>query len=189
MRVAIVPVILLLALAGCAPTGGAPGTSFSASSTIDATPTPPPTADTPLEPCADGTITPQVNDAEGAAGHLNYQVEFVNSGPQCTLEGFPQVAVLGNGNGTQFGVVAEQMSEVLAEPVVLAEGASAYAWLEAVNIDPGGGPLGADCAVDYGDGWNIYVPGAIEPTFVPANGVPACTSGLPWMRIGPISES
>ena len=187
MRVAIVPVIVLLALGGCAPgagevsTGSTPGASEA--------PSPTPTVVIPLEPCADGTITPQMNDAEGTAGHLNYQVEFVNSGPECTLEGFPQIAVLGNGNGTQFGVVADQMSELVPESVTLATGASGYAWLEAVNIDPGGGPLGSDCTVGYGDGWNIYVPGAIEPTFVPAPNVPACTSGLPWMRIGPISAS
>lgn len=179
---AIVPVILVLALAGCAPAGGGPATTSDVPSET-------PTADAPLEPCADGTVTPTVGEAEGTAGHLNYQIAFTNSGPECTLEGFPQVAVLGNGNGTMFGVVAEQMLELTPEPVTVATGASAYAWLEAVNIDPGGGPLGEDCRVGYGDGWNIYVPAAIEPTFVPADGVPACTSGLPWMRIGPISAS
>ena len=183
MRVAIVPVILILALAGCAPAGPTPGTS--ASPTADPTET----ADAPLEPCADGTITPTVGEAEGTAGHLNYQIAFTNSGPECTLEGFPQIAVIGNGNGTQFGVVADQMTELTPAPVTIATGASGYAWLEAVNIDPGGGPLGSDCAVGYGDGWNIYIPGAIEPTFVSAPNTPACTSGLPWMRIGPISES
>ena len=187
MRVAIVPLILVLALAGCAPAGPTPDPAGSPSSTADSTPTP--DADAPLEPCADGTIAPQVNDAQGTAGHLNYQVEFVNSGPDCTLEGFPQIAVIGNGNGTQFGVVAEQMTDLTAIPVIVPAGGSAYAWLEAVNIDPGGGPLGPDCAVGYGDGWNIYVPGAIEPTFVSAPNTPACTSGLPWMRVGPISES
>jgi len=189
MRVAVIPaVIVLAALAGCAPAGGGtPGPEVSTSSTAEATPTA--DADAPLEPCADGTITPQMNEAEGTAGHLNYQVEFVNSGPECTLEGFPQIAVLGNGNGTQFGVIAEQMLELTPEPVTLATGASGYAWLEAVNVDPGGGPLGPDCAVGYGDGWNIYVPGAIEPTYVPAANVAACTSGLPWMRIGPITAT
>ena len=185
MRVAIVPVVLLLTLAGCAPAGSGPATpDVSASSTTET-----PAADAPLAPCADGTITPTVGDAEGTAGHLNYQIAFTNSGPACTLEGFPQVAVIGMGNGTQFGVVAEQMTGVTAETVTVATGASAYAWLEAVNIDPGGGPLGPDCTVGYGDGWNIYVPGAIEPTFVPAPNVPACTNGLPWMQIGPITAS
>ena len=187
MRVEIAPVILVLLLAGCAPAGPTPGPDVSTSSTTEPTPTE--TAAAPLEPCADGTITPSVGDAEGTAGHLNYQVEFVNAGPECTLEGFPQIAVIGNGNGTQFGVVADQMTELTPESVTLTTGASAYAWLEAVNIDPGGGPLGPDCAVGYGDGWNIYTPGAIEPTFVSAPNTPACTSGLPWMRIGPISES
>lgn len=189
MRVAIA-VLVVLALAGCAPAADSPADpSATASEVVTPTATPTATAEAPLEPCADGTITPQVNDADGTAGHLNYQVEFVNSGPECTLEGFPQIAVIGNGNGTQFGVIADQMAELTAEPVTLATGASAYAWLEAVNIDPGGGPLGPDCVVGYGDGWNIYVPGAIEPTFVSAPNVPACTSGLPWMRIGPISAT
>lgn len=189
MRVAIA-ILGILALAGCAPAdSGAADPSATSSEVAGPTATSSPTSDAPLELCADGTITPQVNGADGTAGHLNYQVEFVNSGPECTLEGFPQIAVIGNGNGTQFGVNAEQMLDITAVPVTLASGASAYAWLEAVNIDPGGGPLGSDCIVGYGDGWNIYVPGAIEPTFVSAPNLPSCTNGLPWMRIGPISAT
>jgi hypothetical protein len=181
MRALIAPLILVAALTGCAP--GIPSTP----------PVEDPTPDTPtpaaLAPCADGTITPTIGEADGTAGHLNYQIVFTNSGPECTLEGYPQVAILGQGNGTQFGVVAEQMTGMMAGPVTIATGASAHARLEVVNIDPGGGPLGPDCGLDFGDGYNIYIPGAIEPTFVPAPGVAACTSGIPWMQIAPISAS
>jgi hypothetical protein len=181
-------VLLLAALSGCSSGGTTPyGPAISHSPTESSAPTA--GADLPLQPCADGTITAQVNDPEGTAGHLNYQIEFVNSGPECTLEGYPQVAVLGHGNGTQLGVLAAQMTGQTVSAVTIATGASAFAQLQAINIDPGGGPLGPDCAVEEGDGWNIYVPGAIEPTFVASAGVPACTSGVPWMEIGPISAS
>ncbi len=200
MRVALA-VIGLLALAGCTPPAESPTTTAAPTTTTSAPPTstpaetetttPPPAPTTPaaLAPCADGTITPQVNAPEGTAGHLNYTVEFVNSGPECTLEGFPQVAVLGHGDGTQLGDVADQMTDLTPTTVTVAAGGSAYAWLEAVNIDPGGGPLGPDCGIEYGDGWNIWVPGAITPTFVPSAHLPACTGDVVWLRIGPIAAS
>lgn len=183
MRAALlIPLVVIAALTGCTP-GAAPATPSDEPSPTTTE------AAGPLAPCADGTITPTLGEAEGTAGHLNYQIAFTNSGPECTLEGFPQVAVLGHGNGTQLGVVADQMTGMTPAPITVATGASAYAWLQAVNIDPGGGPLGEDCGLDFGDGYNIYVPGAIEPTFVAAPGVAACTSGIPWMEIAPISAS
>jgi len=93
------------------------------------------------------------------------------------------------GNGTQLGDVAANMPDLPLEVVTIASGESAYARLQAVNIDPGGGPLGTDCGLGFGDGFNIYIPGAVEPTFVPYPGVAACTSGIVWMDIAPISAT
>jgi len=83
------------------------------------------------------------------------------------------------GNGTQLGDVAANMPDLPLEVVTIASGESAYARLQAVNIDPGGGPLGTDCGLGFGDGFNIYIPGAVEPTFVR---IPA------WPRAHPASS-
>ena len=179
MRALIAPLILVAALTGCAP--GVPSTPPVEDPTPDAP------ASVTLAPCADGTITPTIGEAEGTAGHLNYQIAFTNSGPECTLEGYPQVIVVGAAG--DLGAPASDMTDLPVVPVTIATGASAYAWLEAVNIDPGGGPLGPDCDEVAGDGYNIYVPGAAEPTFVAAPGVAACQSGNPWMQVAPISAS
>ena len=182
MRTALVISLLAVAtLTGCTPPGGAP------TPTDTATTEPAPVT---VGSCADGTIAPTVNDAEGSAGHLNYQIAFTNTGPDtCTLEGYPQIAVIGMGNGTQLGDVAANMPDLPLEVVTIASGESAYARLQAVTIDPGGGPLGTDCGLGFGDGFNIYIPGAVEPTFVPYPGVAACTSGIVWMDIAPISAT
>jgi Protein of unknown function (DUF4232) len=193
-----VPMLVMLSLAGCTPTGApapSPGGSSAPPAASDsASPSPSaaggghvgdPTA--PDGQCPDSSIAVSVEGADSTAGHLHYRVVFTNTGTSdCVLQGIPTVFVVGNGNSTEYGVVAAPDTGASAPEVTLAAGGTGVAQLQAVNIDPAGGPLGTSCAVNHGDGYIVLVPHLDHQFVVAAAGVAACTNGTPWMDIGPI---
>jgi Protein of unknown function (DUF4232) len=188
------PVVAVLLLAGC--TAGSPTSSGSPSPSPSDTPSasPSPSAsEDPIDPsapagqCKDTNLKVEISAPDGAAGSLNYQVSFTNTGTSdCVLDGYPTIYVVGNGNGTEFGVVAAQDLSTPASTVTLEAGSVGVALLTAVNIDPGGGPLGAACTVGKGDGWVVLPPHSYHQYPISSPGVPACTNGKAWMTIGPV---
>ena len=192
----VLPVLAVGLLAGCATTQVPSADVTASSSPSDPTESPTPTGGSPDEvfapgapdgQCAAVNLDVTIEGADGAAGSTYYRVVFTNSGQECVLQGFPTVAISGLGNGTQMGVKADELDESSPVIVTLATGGSAVAPLQAITIDPGGGPLGASCTVGNGDGYTVSPPHSYEQLFVEAPGVPACTNGIPWMKVGVVA--
>lgn len=128
-----------------------------------------------------------IKGPDGSAGHLNYQIVFTNNGPDCVLEGYPEVAVLVSTGSGVLGAAAMDDTNAAATAVTLASGGTAVAALSAVNIDPGGGPLGGQCTLDHGDGFGITPPHSLQRIKVQLDSVPACSNGTAWMTVGPVT--
>jgi hypothetical protein len=185
-------VVLGLALAGCA-SGAQPTTSPSptASPTESPTPTPSPTQTDPNAPtgqCADDALEVTIESDGAGAGSLDYSVVFTNTGDAaCELRGAPGVSVIDDA-GTQLGQPAEQEGDDAPQTLTVEPGASVMAPLQAVNIDPDGGPLD-DCPVTYGTAWRVYPPHSFSAFDVTAaDRLPACDSGTVWLSVGPVQQ-
>jgi hypothetical protein len=89
----------------------------------------------------------------------------------CTLQGFPGVSFVGNGNGTQLGAPAEFDQGSPHGTVTLAPGTSAHA---ALKIAEAGNYDAATCQPKAADGLRVYPPGETHALFVAATGLTAC---------------
>jgi Domain of unknown function (DUF4232) len=188
----ILPSLTVLLLAGCVTvTNTSPPASTSPSPTSaspEASPSATPESFTPGAPadqCLTANLSVAVQDESASAGHLHSLLVFTNNGPDCVLEGFPNVQVMNS--GTPMGASSEEDSSVSEGTVSLPAGGTAVAQLTSVNIDPGGGPLGDSCVVDHGTGYLVTPPHSYTPIPVDVSGVPACTNGTVWMTAGPVT--
>lgn len=188
--------VLGLLLVGCSVSAPLPPpTSPPAASPSGTTPSPTATvaAETfapgaPANQCHTADLAATIQGPDGSAGHLNYRIVFTNSGADCVLEGYPEVTVLKSAGSAILGAPAANDANTTGAAVDLATGATAVAILTAVNIDPGGGPLGSQCILDHGDGFVITPPHSLQPLKVMLAGVPACSNGTAWMTVGPVTS-
>jgi hypothetical protein len=99
---------------------------------------------------------------------------LTNNGPEeCSLQGWPGVSFVGDGNGTQLGQAAAFDRSTPHPTVVLKPGGTAQAPLtivQAGNYDP------SQCQPKKADGFRVYPPGSTESLFVKDADVTACTS-------------
>lgn len=166
-----------LAVAGCVTTGPSPTGSPDASTT----PTPRPTSSatataTPIDgQCDTGDLSGSIaQGGGGAAGSVEVTLVLTNNGSgECSLQGWPGVSFVGDGNGTQLGAAAEFDRSTPHPTVVLQPGGTAQAPLritQALNYPE------ADCGPKQADGFRVYPPGSTESLFVKDAGVTACTT-------------
>ena len=167
-------------LAGCA--AGTSPTSSPASS--DTTPgggsdTPRPTATSTAQPiegqCDTSDLSGSIGKGGGgAAGSVEVTLILTNNGSaQCSLQGWPGVSFVGNGNGTQLGNPAKFDRSTPHDTVVLQPGGTAQAPLkitQALNYPD------ADCKPQKADGFRVYPPGSTESLFVNDGNFTACTT-------------
>jgi hypothetical protein len=163
-------------LAGSVSPSPAPTGSPSASTTSTSRPTPTSTATaTPIDgQCDTGDLSGTIaQGGGGAAGSVEVTLVLTNNGSsECSLQGWPGVSFVGDGNGTQLGAAAQFDRSTPHPTVVLQPGGTAQAPLritQALNYPE------ADCAPKQADGFRVYPPGATESLFVKDASVTACT--------------
>ena len=113
-----------------------------------------------------------VDGGGGAAGSVDLNLALRNTGSgSCTLQGWPGLSFVGDGNGTQIGASAALDRSGARPTVTLAAGQTAYAPLRIVraeNLQPG------DCTAQQPDGFRVYPPGSEQSLFIAATAYTAC---------------
>ncbi|WP_121371766.1 DUF4232 domain-containing protein [Frondihabitans australicus] len=197
----IVAVALAGALAGCTSTSHttAPSTTVTVApplssrtatpgaSTGTSTATPAPQATTPAvsqragAECLTSSLTGSLTAEDGAAGTETENIVLTNhSAVPCTLQGWPGVSWVGDGNGTQIGPSAVLNRSSAHATVTIQAGGSAYAFLKITGYN-------ADtCQLTKADGFRVYPPGQSASLFIAAPTDTAC-SGLSELTVDAIS--
>ncbi|MEV8212620.1 DUF4232 domain-containing protein [Leifsonia sp. NPDC077715] len=175
-----VALAVALAVTGCATPSSAPTTgSASASTTPSSSPRPTGTGTATATPidgqCDTANLTGTIGKGGGgAAGSVEVTLVLTNNGStQCSLQGWPGVSFVGDGNGTQLGKPADFDRSTPHPTVVLQPGGSAQAPLritQALNYPE------ADCGPKPADGFRVYPPGSTASLFVKDADFTACTS-------------
>ncbi|ARC55558.1 hypothetical protein AS850_00515 [Frondihabitans sp. 762G35] len=194
-RFAVVALVSLagLGLAGCSGTSTAPAetpvTASAPASTAPSTPatdgtSPMPTTSTgtgtgtgtsgSTAACTTTNLRATAGPNDGAAGSVYVKIVLTNAGSaSCTLQGWPGVSFVGNGNGSQIGKAAA-FDRTSAHPTVtLAPGKTASAQLRIVQA---GVYDATECKPTTADGFRVYPPGQTASLFVKDAGVAACAS-------------
>ena len=167
-------------LAGCAAGTNPTSSPASSVSTPDAaSDSPRPTATSTSQPvqgqCATSDLAGSIGTGGGgAAGHVEVTLILTNNGSsQCSLQGWPGVSFVGNGNGTQLGSPAQFDRSTPHDTVVLQPGGTAQAPL---RIAQAGNYSDSDCKPQPADGFRVYPPGATDSLFVKDADFTACTA-------------
>jgi hypothetical protein len=132
--------------------------------------------------CGADTLTVEVEEEAGEAGHQHRRIVLTNSGTlACTVSGYPGVVLL-DGNDRPLGLPASR-EPLAAAPVTLAPGASASAALD--QQSPGVFPAEV-CGepVDIAT-VQVIVPDDAEPIPVAAQGE-ACPNPVEQLSVRPI---
>lgn len=179
--VALAAGALALAVAGCSSSGSPTSTPLSSTSTTSSSPSPTsrPTGTSTSAPvdgqCATSTLTGSIQPGGGgAAGSSEVTLVLTNGGTaECSLQGWPGVSFVGDGNGTQLGAPADFDRSSPHDTVTLKPGGTAQAALkivQALNYSQ------SDCNPKQADGFRVYPPGSTESLFVKDADVTACQS-------------
>ncbi|OII26306.1 DUF4232 domain-containing protein [Frigoribacterium sp. MCBA15_019] len=191
---AVVVASLAVVVSGCSSSSG-PETTATPTVTVTASPTPgtsTPTAATTATPgpdgasggggdlgddatgdassrCTVGELTAEIADGGGgAAGSYGVAIILTNSGQRsCTLQGWPGVSFVGDGNGTQIGASAALDRSSSHEAHTLVPGGEVQT---IVRIAQTGNYDASECRPQATDGFRVYPPGSLESIFVPASG-------------------
>ncbi len=165
-------------------TSGAAATSAAAATsgaTASGTAPPPSAAAAPR--CSSAALSVSLGTGGGVAAGTSY-VDLVltsTAGRSCTLEGWPGVSLVGDGNGTQLGAAAGRDPSSPPATVTLAPGGSAHARLgiaNALNYPP------ATCDPVTADGLRVYPPGETHALFLPTTQFTACRmAGAPLLNV------
>ncbi len=148
------------------------------SPTATASPTPSPTGTPAVAICSTANSKVTLGSPSGEAGHTVVPIVFTNtSSSPCTLEGYPTVEFVGDGNGTQIGASATQ--DTTTAPVTL------------VTLAPGGGAGSVLTVTDAGnvctpvpvDGFRVIPPGSKDAFFVPTTDYPACAGSTSLLTV------
>jgi hypothetical protein len=168
-------------VASCASGGGTPSGSptSSDSPTGSGSASPRPTGTSTSQPiegqCATSDLSGSIGQGGGgAAGSVEVTLVLTNNGSsKCSLQGWPGVSFVGDGNGTQLGNPADFDRSTSHDTVVLQPGGTAQAPLkitQAMNYPE------ADCKPQKADGFRVYPPGSTTSLFVKDDSVTACTT-------------
>jgi len=189
---ASVALAFVLAVAGCATPSTAP-TTGSASTSTSPSSSPRPTATTTATPiegqCDTGNLAGTIGQGGGgAAGSVEVTLVLTNNGSaECSLQGWPGVSFVGDGNGTQLGAAAQFDRSTPHPTVVLQPGGSAQAPLKIVQA---GNYSESDCKPTPADGFRVYPPGSTESLFVEDQGRTACASeSVQLLTVGALTGS
>lgn len=196
-RWAAVPVMVVLGvvLTSCT-TPSTPAPTTTRTVTAPTAPTSPAVVPAPTSGAATGT--PTGTGAEGAApnsdaarcttshlkggfagrsagaSNVDEELQLTNTGTSdCTLQGWPGVSLVGNGNGTQIGKAAVLDRTTTHATVALKPGTAAVAHFHYVQADAF---TASSCKPVTGDGFRIYPPGSKTSLFIPST-VRGCTAG------------
>jgi hypothetical protein len=121
----------------------------------------------------------------GAAGSTQVPLIFTNTGAECRMQGFPQVAFVGDDNGTQLGAAAVPDSTSAVASFDLATGDSVQAPLtvEVAENFP-------DCDTSAANGFRVFPPNDSGAIFVPTTDYTACTNtGTELLKIGAVQQN
>ncbi len=150
--------------------------------TASITPTPTPTTTPAVALCTTADTQVSVGESSGAAGSTVIPLVLTNTGSTpCTLNGYPTVAFVGDGNGTQIGAVAQHDTTVAPRLTTLAPGGAAGTMVTVVDA---GNVCSSPVAAD---GFRLIPPGSHDAFFVPMTGLQACTSGASLLTVTPIA--
>ena len=177
-------ILAIVGLAGCVGGSPTPSATPTATTTVTRTaapiPTTTPTGGGGSAGSGDGRCTTDhlsgqiVDDGGGAAGSVEVAIALTNTGSSsCTLQGWPGVSLVGDGNGTQLGAAATFTRSSPHPTVTLAPGAVAKAPLSIVQA--ANFPTAA-CSPQAADGFRVYPPGETGSLYIADAGVTACTN-------------
>jgi len=123
--------------------------------------------------CTSGHLAASLSPGDGgAAGSRLPYIVFTNTGTaSCTLQGWPGVSFVGNGDGTQLGAAAELDRTSARATVTLAPGASAHAPLRIVVAE---NYPAQTCQPTVANGLRIYPPGETHSLFIATAEYTAC---------------
>jgi hypothetical protein len=184
-------------LAGCASSTNTAGTNPAAGSGTSAphtrAPAPVPTktpagAGSALAMCQSSSLKVAVDGgaAGGAAGSIYYPVNFTNtSGSACQMFGFPGVSFVTADSGAshQIGAAAQENPSYAKQPVRLAAGGVAHAWLEVAEA---GNYPSATCQPMTAHWLRVFAPGNTAAVYV-SHSFDACSSAnAPLLTVMPV---
>lgn len=141
MRIASAPLLAsaALVLAGCAAPPAAPSPATAAA--VDAVPSGPP------RPCTAANLDIRAGDTDAAVGNRSLSIVLANrGGAPCTLEGWPQVALLDSAGGEIGSVRTVEVEGTYLAPsappaeVLVAPGAEAWFAIGYAAAGAGDGP-------------------------------------------------
>lgn len=149
------------------------GSSGNASGSGSAAGAPSGTGEAASNTCSTSELAGSIGPGGGgAAGSVEVSIALENTGSSsCTLQGWPGVSFVGDGNGTQIGAAAVLDRDVPHGTVTLAPGASALAPLKIVRAE---NVPTADCSPLPADGFRVYPPGSKSSVFIPTTAYTAC---------------
>lgn len=108
-----------------------------------------------------GSLVPDEGGA--GAGHYGVWIVLKNEAPEtCTLQGWPGVSFVGDGDGEQIGAAAEFDRSSAHETVTLEPGTSAQALVRVAQA----ANYGDECGETPADGLRVYPPGEKRSLFV-----------------------
>ena len=108
-----------------------------------------------------GSLVPV--EGGGGAGHYEVWIVLKNEASEtCTLQGWPGVSFVGDGDGEQIGAAAEFDRSSPHETVTLEPGASAQALVRVAQA----ANYGDECGETPADGLRVYPPGEKRSLFV-----------------------
>jgi hypothetical protein len=184
-------------LAGCASSANTAGTSPGAGSgtSVPHTQAPVPVPSrtlagtgSALAMCQSSSLKVVVDGgaAGGAAGSIYYPVDFTNtSGSPCQMFGFPGVSFVtaDSGASQQIGAAAQENPSYAKQPVRLAAGGVAHAWLEVAEA---GNYPSATCQPMTAHWLRVFAPGNTAAVYV-SHSFDACSSAnAPLLTVMPV---
>ncbi len=141
-------------------------------------------ADTATPPCEAGSLRATLAAPDNSAGTSRTAIIFTNGGMNaCSLQGYPGVSFVGNGDGTQLGLPAARLAATSSQAIVLEAAGKAAADLVVSN-----GAVTADCEPVKADGIRVYPPNSTTSLFVPALAAfkTCSTKQVPVLRVGAV---
>ena len=157
-----------------------PAESPTMTPTTSATPTSTTPAATPL--CAASNLSGSVDaSGGGTAGSIYMKLAVKNTSTvTCTIDGYPDVFLVGNNNGTQLGPVSNRnTTQPSTGTITLAPGKSATAVLQ--YTEAGNYPA---CKRVPADGLRVFPPSATDALYI-AHPLTACSNtDIALLRVG-----
>lgn len=131
---------------------------------------------------ADTCLTENLDITVTAAGS-NYELVMKNLGDECEMIGFPDVSMIGDGNGRQIGAPAKR-SNFASDYVTLKRDDTATATIKVSDV---AGQDQATCIPTPADGFRVFPPANTNSLFVPVAGLQGCDNpDISVLSIGPV---